>query len=92
MNNYLSISDYILYYSGVICKITDNRISPISISEDGEINGGVKGEVLTEQVEENSIIAAYKEIQRLRTEYLTEQEAILKLIEDADEETKESLN
>ena len=92
VNNYLNISDYILYYSGVICKITDNRISPISISEDGEINGGVKEETLAEQAEEDSIIAAYKEIQRLRTEYLTKQKAILKLIEDADEATKQLLN
>lgn len=92
VNNYLNISDYILYYSGVICKITDNRISPISISEDGEINGGVKEETLAEQAEEDSIITAYKEIQRLRTEYLTKQKAILKLIEDADEATKQLLN
>ena len=88
VNNYLNISDYILYYSGVICKITDNRISPISISENGEITGGVTEEALTGQVEEDSIIVAYKEIQKLRTEYLTKQEAILKSIEGADEETK----
>ena len=92
VNNYLNISDYILYYSGVICKITDNRISPISISENGEITGGVTEEALTQQAEEDSIIVAYKEIQKLRTEYLTKQEAILKSIEDADEETKKVLN
>ena len=92
VNNYLNISDYILYYSGIICKITDNRISPISISENGEITGGITEEVLTEQAEENSIIVAYKEIQKLRTEYLTKQETILKLIEDATEEEKQQLN
>lgn len=92
VNNYLNISDYILYYSGVVCKITDNRISPISISENGEINGGVTEDALTEQAEEDPIIIAYKEIQKLRTEYLTKKEAILKLIEDADEETKRVLN
>ena len=92
VNNYLNISDYILYYSGVVCKITDNRISPISISENGEITGGVAEETLTEQAEEDSIIIAYKEIQKLRTEYLTKQEAILKLIEDATEEEKQQLN
>ena len=92
VNNYLNISDYILYYSGVVCKITDNRISPISISENGEITGGITEEVLTEQAEEDSIIVAYKEIQKLRTEYLTKQETILKLIEDATEEEKQQLN
>lgn len=92
VNNYLNISDYILYYSGVICKITDNRISPISISENGEINGGVTEGALADQAEEDPIIVAYKEIQKLRIEYLTKQEAILKLIEDADEETKKVLN
>ena len=92
VNNYLNISDYILYYSGVVCKITDNRISTISISENGEITGGITEEVLTEQVEEDSIIVAYKEIQKLRTEYLTKQETILKLIEDATEEEKQQLN
>lgn len=92
VNNYLNISDYILYYSGVVCKITDNRISPISISENGEINGGVTEDALTEQAEEDPVIVAYKEIQKLRTEYLTKKEAILKLIEDADEETKRVLN
>ena len=92
VNNYLNISDYILYYSGVICKITDNRISPISISENGEIDGGVTEGALAEQAEEDPIIVAYKEIQKLRIEYLTKQEAILKLIEDADEETKKVLN
>lgn len=92
VNNYLNISDYILYYSGVVCKITDNRISPISISENGEINGGVTEGALADQAEEDPIIVAYKEIQKLRIEYLTKQEAILKLIEDADEETKKVLN
>ena len=92
VNNYLNISDYILYYSGVVCKITDNRISPISISENGEITGGITEEVLIEQAEEDSIIVAYKEIQKLRTEYLTKQETILKLIEDATEEEKQQLN